>query len=553
MKVSERTHLAKTAEIRSFIGHRQSEIANPLNMPLGQLIFNQNMEYLFSVNQIYLRTKRGSTLIKDIGNRSYGAHNYIYNLESNIKVWVDNLGVLKYLDDASNTIKTIKSGLGPEVQNYFHMYGLGTLSSLYGTNATNGVYKIDGETPSYTKITSPKVTHLAYSTVGKRFFGVLGHSINWTEQQISSDSLANLENWDVGTNEQPISPDSGTGFVASGDSGEAHFFWKDTGIWILPNPDEVPTNWRFPKANAAIGSKSPKTIKRVQYGEANGFIYLATDKTLRFFLANVVRNAGQYPTIEGGDARVISNDFQKYLDDIPTARLEKCTAEYWNRYYILTIPGANDSDVNFCIVIDTEKIITETQTEIPQPFWFTAPDMKYVDMFKEASTNTVYGIHKDGYMSQLFIDNKYHEEVPERIDSTEKLTIDWGAYTGWYKFSDTVLELNQGYLLWATEGQWNINFHINAFTVGEAVPDFDTGLTKALAPQGVSGSYFDIGLFDVARFGSTSGQLSQNVNISGKGNYFLFGFSGSNVDEWATVYGIVPLFKQTRVSPAGLR
>jgi hypothetical protein len=544
--------------IKSFLGQKQEDIANILNMPLGQLIYNKNFEYKYSGDKVYLKTKRGSTLIKDISNRVYGASNYIYNLTTDYFVWVDSDGILKYYNEDSDAIFSLTTGINI-AENYFVMFGLGTASALYGCNATDKVYKVSGSTPTYSAIAdSPGIDYLCFSALSKRLFGIKKHEIYYTEVQVSSTSTANLEDWGWGgasfDNSAIVSPDSGAGFNSIIDDGQSMFFFKDTGIWILPNPNEATTNWEFPKANADIGTLSPKTVKLARYGQLEGIIYLGADKTLRFFNANVIRNAGTLPTIEGGDSRIISKNFQNILDAIPDGKMSTATAEYWNSYYVLNITSENGSDLDTTIIIDTEKILQEGDTDIPQPFWFLSENMNYSHFVKRSSNNRFYGFNIQGFISRLFIENKYVEDVPARVDSSESLAIKASAYTGWWKYSDNLIEFKKVYVYWAAIGKWNLNFVINSFRKGEAIPDFSNGIESALKPQHVSGSYFyDVDLFDIARYSSSKGILSQNGNIEIKGNYFLFGFYNNNKNEPVSIYGVEPIFKISRKEPISFR
>ena len=87
--------------------------------------------------------------------------------------------------------------------------------------------------------------------------------------------------------------------------------------------------------------------------------------------------------------------------------------------------------------------------------------------------------------------------------------------------------------------------------MGAQIPEFQDGTAVELKPQNIGGSFFNRDFFNQSFFGSGRGQLSQNQGSEGRGNYFLFGIFGNNIDEWASFYGIEPRFKVVRNSPQG--
>lgn len=546
-----KARIYKGAEIKNFFGQNRTESANLLDFPLGQFIYNMNLEYLYSSSNVFVRTRRGSSLIFDIVNMPKGAGNYIYNLTDQYYVWVDSLGDLKSYKTAELELKTKLAG---SEQHYFVPYGLGTLSALYGLSVTDGIYKISGSTPAYSEITSPTgMVHFGFSPLAGRMFGVKDHTVYWTKVQVSSATLNNLEDWDIGTNDSIVSPDSGKGFKAYITDGQIEYFFKDSGVWALPNSNEATANWEFPKLSADTGTLSPKTVKYGRYGQAPGIIHLGTDKTLRFLNASIIRNSGTLPTIDGGDSKIISKTFQDILNEIPDAYMYLCTADYKDKYYILNIPGPNQTEITRTLIIDTEKLIPSKGSDILQPYWFEATNMEYTEFIKREASNKWYGVHKNGYISQIFVNDVYVDNVPTRVDSSGSLAIKYYGYLGWAKASSYEVQFMGSYLYWASQGDWAINFFANSFVEGKAVPQYDDGNSVELRPNQAGGSYFDVSQFDVARFSSSTGQLSQRVNKNLRGNYFIYGFYGETKNQWATVYGIAPLYKQLRTSPVGVR
>lgn len=561
-KVSTRDKLQKPSPILAFPGQRQPGGGNILNMPLGTLIYNKNMEYMYSTNRVFLRTKRGSRCTKDILVSTKGAANYCYNNDTNFHIFVGIDGILKSLDENASTITSVKTGLSAAYRHSFLMFGLATNAALFGTNLTDGLYKISGSTPSWAAVANaPAMSMICFSAISGRMIGINGPRVYYSKvQQLDATTTTNLEDFgytgpNTWTQFATPSPDSGTGFKACIDTGETVVLLKDSGVWLLPNAEEDPTNWVFPKARADVGTKSPDTVKLARLGKTIvGVIYLATDKTLRFLTVNITRNAGTTPSIDGGDASVISDTFQNILDKIPEAHLNKCTGSYKDGYYILNILQGNETELSTTLIIDMQKMITEGE-DTPQPYWFISENMEYLDFTIRPKDNKWFGFHKKGYISELFVNDLYSEGVPARIDASGKIKINWKIYTAWHKYSDYELELRGGYLFWAVEGRWKINFYANAFKIGEAIPQYDEGLTQVLNPAEVSGaSYFDISRFGIGRFSSSEGQLSQNMNTDLHGNYFLFGASNNgDTGEWATIYGIEPIFAQVRASVRAIR
>lgn len=552
----------------SFLGCHNS--ANKVNQPFGQLLANKNMEYMRSGDNVYLKTKRGSTLITDIALRPYGAGMYVYDRTDEYFVWVDGTNI-KHCDTDGSNVTTLLAGLTANTQAHFVMYGQDTNATLYGCNGTtDDVFKVSGSTPSFASVSSsPQLSHIAFATLVGKLFGVYGHTVYWSKTQTGS-GVSNLEDWDLGTNDATVSPDSGEGFNFVLDLGiNGIYFFKDTGIWVLLNANETTqSDWRFPRCNADVGTQSPKTVHAVNYMGMAGIIYLAADKTLRFFSPELVYNAGSLPSITNSQSKVISEPFQKLLSEIPDGYLSKCTATYYDRYYILNIVSEGSTDIDKTIYIDTEKALPAIGDKLPQPYWFESKNVDFCEFVTRDSNHKLYGFNKNGYISQLLVEDKFYEEMPTRVSvsesyedsgTTRKVAIEYNAYTAWIDYSRLIasgqeLELIRGYMHWETGGNWGLNVLVNASLRGESMPDYDVGLTRALTPNtDTFGGMFDISLFSESYFASASASASQNIRVRNKGHFFIFGIYSTAYNEPVTIFGIDPIFKLQQRGPTGIR
>jgi len=554
--------------LQSFKGINNS--SNVLNQPFGQLSVNFNMEYKVSGDNVYLETKRGSSLIKDITRESFGASMYTYDYTNERYAWVDGSNIRIINTDGSNEI-TINAGLEANKCTSFVMYGEGDNAALFGVNGEHnevgkGYFKITGETPVITHLESPQLKDIIFSTLLGRMIGVHDHSIHFSEVQLGQFT-ENLESF---VKDAIVSPDDGQGFNKLIDMGsDGIYFFKDSGIWVLPNGNETdPLDWRFPKVGSDVGTLSPRTVERVNYGGVSGIIFLASDKTLRFFSPKLEYNAGSLPSVVKPETRLISNSFQSLLNSIPTNQLEKCTAKYWQGLYILNIPkDAGSSDIDRTIVIDTQKLIKTKADKVAQPYWFESENMDFKQMIIKPSTNDLIGFNKNGYIAEMFVDYKFVEEMPNRIDvsqeyvddgSLRSVAIEYKSYLAWYDYSKKIsngaeLEFTRAYLHWSPKGNHGIGFSLNAFVRGESIPFTENGLKGLMKAPETSGGIFGQSIFNTSYFGADNTGSSQNVRLRNKGHYFLYGFYSTKYNEAASIYGLDPLFKVTRRDAIGKR
>jgi len=540
---------------------------NLFNMPFGQLIYNLNMEYITSNGKVALRTRRGASLEADISNAVVGAGDLVVSA-TNKFVYIDSAGSLKYWD--GNSIGDVASAPTMDViyNHEFLMFGLKAAETLYGVNSISGLYKTTGLVPEYTSIkyqTSGAdilADCMGYSNIGGILFTALGHRISYSNvQQTDASDTSNLEYFSLVANMfVNLSPDDGEGIKRIIDNGEITFFFKDTGIWALINASEAATDWFFPKCNADVGTKSPKTVLYGRYGNAPGFIYLGSDKTLRFFNGNIVRNAGKIPTLEGGDSITISEPFQVILDAIPDGHLDKCTAGYIERYYILNVVSDGGTEVDTTIIIDTAKLMQGITG--PQPYWFTAYNLDYTNYV--VRNNKLYGFHKNGYINQLFVSNKTNDEIPSRlagiysddetVDLVTTIAIHWQCIYGWQKVSDREVSFYTGYLQWKSLINQPINVTVNSFSFGEDIPPLAIipgSQVGAITPTAFPATY-GIAVWGTSIFSDENLlHMSKNMNISSRGNHFSFGAYSSKLNSQATIYSIEPRFKRVSNSVMG--
>jgi hypothetical protein len=515
---------------------------NPFDVPFGQLVYNKNMEYKFQNNRVYLETRVGSNVIYDNKYKCLGLSYYSNNGDNHI-VYVDYRGYLNYFN---GTNEVLIQELAKE-KHKFVMFGTETLSALYGCNATNGVYKVNSDF-SYSAIAnSPPLTDMVICTINGRNMGVYKHTLYWTEvQQLDADALTNLETWNIDTNNARPTPDGGNGYCAIRDDGQVIYLFKDTLILALPNPEEDVTNWKFP-ALKAVGVGSGDTVRYVKYGNINGFIYLASDKTLRFLAPKIDRNAGTLPTLYDDIAHIISLNFQTYLDGIND--LTKCNATFYNNKYILNFTN-NSADINKTLVIDCEKLLPAQNNQYSQPFWYETSNLdanNYTVM-----DNKLYGTNINGYIMELFNKDKNTDEIPARIGTAK--TIDWSIIFGWMKFTENSVEIMKLYLKWATDYNGPINFFSNSFFIGNSLPQFDNKSNViSIYPNTGSGGYEGQLLSDIGEASTLRNEMTTAINPKIRGDYFIFGIYNNVSTQKVIIYGFSPILKQIKTNPISRR
>ena len=177
--------------INNFNGHLDYLGTNLLNYELGELMYSRNMEWFSSGNTKFLRTKRGSTLYKDITANSLGS-GVFYDDGDSYFFWIDSSGNLKYLD-SDKEIQTLKTGLDTTYTHEFWFYGLNGNETLYFCNKTDGWSKVtlSGSTFSYTLVSSTGFDSMSFSKISGRMILTTGHNaINSTS--ISTPLLSQL-------------------------------------------------------------------------------------------------------------------------------------------------------------------------------------------------------------------------------------------------------------------------------------------------------------------------------------------------------------------------
>lgn len=550
--------------IEQFLG--QSKTSNILKMLPGQLLQNKNLEWVGAQGQDYLSTKRGSTLIADITQRSYGAGMYIYNLATEYHTWVDANGVLKTMPSGGGTVSELKTGVSVASQNRFAMFGLNTLSVLFGCNEADGVYKVSGSTPTHGTVTSPAaLTDICYSRKAGRMFGVYQHTQYWTELQSSSANITNISNWAVGTNNQQIGEDGGSGFKRVLEVNEIVCGFKDTVIWGLLNPNNAVNSWVYAILSNE-GTKSPDTVQLGTYGTqgTEGAIYLDSRKKLRFFQPIVALNADSTPSVQKRSSYDIGRHFQNILDEIPTAKLSQCKGRFYNGLYIFNCFSASSSILDTTIILDTTRLLPKQKgDEIPQCYWYSSTNMNYVDFTYSELNQVLYGFDQQGFVAQLFVKDKFYEEIPSRVTvsettealngSTNKVEIDPEMFVAWRKFSENLLVLKSLNIYWEPNGVFDLTVYVNSFRTGENIPDYDAGTSGTLTPALRGLSIWDVSLWDADQWSGDQNAISQNKSISKKGHYFTFGLSTASMNAQIKVTKIEPIFEVIRNDIRGYR
>jgi hypothetical protein len=553
--VNVKSNIISAKEITSFLGNYIPEGINILNMKFGELIELKEMEYRYAAGNVFLRTRRGTSLILDITLKSAGAVNFI-NGTTNYFVWVDVNGDMNYYDGAN--INLILAG--NDTNNHeFVVYNLASSPTVYGVNTAVGLYKINSLL-GYSVIKAiTGATCVEYCSSAQKLFFAAGNKLYHSNQQVKNvDNTTNLETFSV---DPPIiGPDNGTGIETIKDTGQLLMIWKDTGVWCVANPEQDVADWYYPQHKVNTGTKSPKTVRYGKYGEYEGFIFLGSDKTLRFITASVTKNSGDIPTLVDKDSLTISNTFQKYLDEIPDDYLPLCNAVFFEGYYILNLVSRSGTEIDHTIIVDTGKL-----TKDKQPYWFYSTSMNF-NWYMIRNNRELYGVHISGWISRLFVEDQYYDEQPYRGETPYAVydddyldvannkwlvAIHWSWYTGWMKISKYECRLYDGYLHWETEGRWDINFVVNSFTTGDEIPYYTNGSVAVLNPKNIGGSYFDYSFFYSAYWMGNTMQTSQNFGQEAYGNHFLFGGYGNKRAEWASIFGIEHNYQILKSSPMG--
>ena len=542
MQVSRTSPIAGRS-IDSINGCVKYDAINPFDVPFGQLVYNKNMEYKFQNNRVYLETRAGSSVLFDNKYKCLGITSYV-NGSDNTIVYVDSRGYLNYL--ASNNTEALIKELAKE-NHKFVMFGTETLSGLYGCNKIDGVYKVSSGLTYSAIANSPKLVDMVFSSISGRLLGVKDHTIFWTEvQQLDAETLDNIETWNIVNNNARPTPDGGKGFCAVREDGQVIYFFKDTKILALTNSEEDVSQWRFP-ALKAIGVGSGETVRYVKYGNVNGFIYLASDKTLRFLAPQIERNAGTLPTLYDDISHIISLNFQTYLDGIND--LTKCNAYFYDNKYFLNITE-NSADIVKTIVIDCEKLLPAQANQYAQPFWYETVNLdtnNYVVV-----DNKLYGTHIKGYILEMFNKDKYIDEVPARIGTD--LTIDWSIVFGWMQLYTSSVEILKLYLKWATDYNGPIKFYSNSFFIGNALPQFDN-YTNAISvyPNTGSGGYEGQVIADIGLSSTLRNEMTTPITPKAKGDYFVFGLFNNTPTQRVIIYGFSPILKSIKTNAISRR
>jgi hypothetical protein len=527
-------------EINSFGQQYAIDDVNPLGQSLGSLVYAQNVEWLRTTSGTFpLQTMRGSELLCDTDCPVLGASFFsVSGVE--YPVWLDNLGNLTYRTGVVNTL--IEAGLTTTKETEFVPYN-DAQPVLFGCNETDGLFKVD-QTFGYFNIDSNPTSCICYSGTSKRIFRSFGNVVEWSDQQTSAGT-SDLETFGASSSTIPGIND-GTTVTKITDDGKIVWFWMDTGIWGILNPSDDATDWYIPKANSDVGTISKKTIQYAKYQNVPGYIFLATDKTLRFFSPQLESNTGTVPIVKDLGSITISNAFSSILKRIPDAYLDLCVGQYVDSKYYLNFVSETGTTLDTCIVLDMEKIDPNGS-----PFWSYVTDMDNSHYIQSANKN-IYSVHKDGWISRILVDGVYTHQRPERsdvaysddlvADGIRTIGIPWRFYLYFYRYSETLANLFDTIVHWKSGGFWSINMMVSAVIEGGTITDPKDGadLTKEISPLNTGNSFYDISHFDVDTYSGGSSFSYQNTDTKLIGNFFSYGFENLNRGEWATIYSIQP-------------
>lgn len=543
-------------EIKHFPGNYMPETSNILDLPIGSLINNKNCEYGVHEKFVYTKTRRGSTVVCDSVNGSFGMCLANYNGNQYI-FWIDALtGVLKYtIGDLGVVYSTTKAFALTESDMFF--YNHPTTPALYVCNLTDGIFRVGftaGPTITVTAVAgSPKISRMAFSHISGRMFGVdAGHTVYYTAiQQMTAVDTSNLETWNTATQFAIVSPDAGEGFRAIIDDGNAMYFIKDIGVWCLPNANEATSEWIIPKLKIGVGCSAPKTVHLLRFSGQTGIVFLANDNTLRFFTGSVERNAGTLPTFTEGDSLILSSQYKDKLEKMSRGGYIKSTAAIYEQMYILSYASDSSANLNEMLVVDLEK---------GKEYWFDYEN--YVCTNFVRTKDYLYGYDSRGFIVKLFINNKVYDEIPSRltmysndiVDSSnaniKRIAIRWSFYTSWFKVSDYLQRLVSGYVNYSASGGQPLAMRLNSFTKGDIIPEYDEGILTYLVSRVSGAAYWDSAIWDQSRFTKNENQQTNAGSCTnGEGNYFNFGFYSSVLYQSATVYSLQFNFNQLRSTP----
>ena len=461
-------------------------------------------------------------------------------------VWINSDGTLQYWDGTSSTNTNIQIGLSATYESSFLAYNLPAGAVLYGANATNGIYKIDTSF-SYSSVSAEPAQCLCYSGRSGRMFFANGQKIYFSAiQDQTATTTTNLESYNTTDDWILPSADDGTTVTEITDDGRVLWIWKDSGIWGILNVYEAPEDWYVPKAFSDVGTISKKTIQYVKYNNVPGYIFLATDKTLRFFAGQIDGNSGTVPVLKDTGSIVISNAFASIIKDIPDAYLSQCSGGYVDSKYILNFVSPAGSELDTAIILDLEKL-----DQNGSPFWCYATDIHNTHYIINKN-KSVFGVHRDGWISSMLSNDVYQHERPERsnqifdddiVDSdaeTRSIAIPWSFYTYYIQLSPSLVRLHDAIVFWKTGGYWSIEMIVNMIKDPDILnepKDYD-GLVITLDSVNSGNSYYDISHFDVDTYSGSANYSFQNSGAQGYGNYCAIGFRNEIRGEWATVFQV---------------
>ena len=414
--------------------------------------------------------------------------------------------------------------------------GKDSSTALYGVNGNDSIIKISGTTPAGSSVSNSPTDCISIKKHKNRLFG-----LNSKGTLFFTDVL-DFDTWDTTNNTIDVAPGLDGDGVALEVWGDALFIFKEFGVYVLPNADDpVPTiNWSVLRTDAAIGTKSPDTVRRTK----NGIYFLSSDKFIRVLSPQISFSSGEY-TLGGSGTPVISvpieSDFEELLDD---ANKNNAQSIVHDDLYILSFQTINNSvSYNDCTFFaDTNKFVQFEGIPNPQPYWgkFTGFDYDFFTSQISGGDVKLYGAKGNATVGEV------HETLNDTIHNDNGGAIQSKAVLGWYPVGGESLykKINQIYFAGDTEN-WDINLIFKAYKYGKDLPSEGEGTQYTYRSSNVATATVGTAVVgtDVIS-GLTVG--SSKFRTSLKGHLFRAEFSNVSVDQFTRIDKMIVYYRPIR-------
>lgn len=522
----------EAVKIERFIG--MDTTTNNLNLLPGQLQNNEN--YLYQENG-GLSERGGGAKIMDppSAGRLYGLSNFV---DQNSVNWlICTQGTDAYYESGSSW-NALSLTLTTSKTMRFEGAGFTTTKALYGTNATDGVVKIDlnvGPNVPQASILNTGAPdnapdNMTYLKLHKnRMFGIDG------QDTLYFTDVLDFDTWDSTNNNIQIAPGIDGNLQSMEVWGDALFLFKEYAVYVLVNADDpTPTSWKVLKTDANIGTQSPDTVKRTK----RGLFYLSSDNFIRLLSPTVSYSSAEF-TLGGSDSPIVSHSIQNDLNtDLSKADKGSAHAIVFEDLYVVSYRSRNNAsdypDKTF--FADVGKSIAMESIPNLQPFWgkFTGFDYQFLTLFNLTGQNRLYGAK--GITASI---GEVQETLNESINNDNSTAIESKATLGWVPIGgESVFKrFNKIYFVGATEN-WDISLYFNAYKYGKgSVPKYDEGISKTFTSNTGSQAIMGSIIIGTTALGA-SGIASENFSFNKNGHFFQAHFENLNVDEKTSIYSM---------------